>query len=97
MLKISYHEEARDELAKSGRFYSSQSLELGNRFFEAFDRAVMDIRQFPHRFPKVEDDIRRCLLHKFPFGICYRIENETVRILAIAHSSRHPDYWKRRS
>jgi plasmid stabilization system protein ParE len=96
MLKISYHEKARDELAESGRFYSSQSLELGNLFFETFDRAVTDIRQFPRRFPKVEDDIRRCLLHKFPFGICYRIENETVRILAVAHSSRHPAYWKRR-
>jgi toxin ParE1/3/4 len=96
MLRISYHEKARDELAQSGRFYSSKTLELGNRFFETFDLAITDIRQFPNRFPKVENDIRRCLLHKFPFGICYRIQNDTIRILAVAHASRHPDYWKHR-
>lgn len=97
MLKISYHKKARNELAKAGCFYSSKSLELGSRFFETFDLAVANIWQFPYRFPKVEHDLRRCLLHKFPFGICYRIENNTIRILAIAHTSRHPNYWKKRS
>jgi plasmid stabilization system protein ParE len=97
MLKIRYHAKAREELARSGRYYSSHSLELGNRYFKTFDQAISDIRLFPERFPKVEGNVRRCLLRKFPFDICYRIEKDTIRILAVAQTSRHPHYWKRRS
>jgi plasmid stabilization system protein ParE len=97
MLKVSFHDKAEAELAKTGRFYSSESVELGQRFFEIFGRAVLEISQSPLRFPKVERDIRRRLLNRFPFGICNRVENGTVRIIAVAHASRHPKYWKGRS
>ena len=96
MLEISYHAEARDELTEAGRFYASVSPELGGSFFAIFDRAIADIRQFPNGFPKVEGDLRRYSLRRFPFGICYRVDRDSIRVLAFAHCRRHPDYWKHR-
>lgn len=42
-------------------------------------------------------DIRRFPLRQFPFTIFYRIEADTLRIIAIAHQSRMPEYWRQRS
>jgi hypothetical protein len=35
-------------------------------------------------------------LHKFPYYIAYFIRGECMFIAAVAHASRHPDYWKNR-
>ncbi|HIP58812.1 MAG TPA: hypothetical protein EYH01_00115 [Campylobacterales bacterium] len=36
---------------------------------------------------------RRCLVNRFPFGLVYRIEGDTIVIVAVMHLSRKPDYW----
>jgi plasmid stabilization system protein ParE len=37
--------------------------------------------------------IRRALLRRFPYSVLYRIlDDGTVRILAIRHHKRHPDF-----
>ena len=43
-----------------------------------------------------EGNYRRANLDRFPFYLPYIIRDETLIILAIAHNSRHPDYWKQR-
>jgi hypothetical protein len=39
---------------------------------------------------------RRVNLPGFPFYISYFLRDNKILIAAIAHSSRHPDYWKKR-
>jgi len=36
---------------------------------------------------------RRVNLQVFPYYLAYAIHNEVIWILAIAHASRHPEYW----
>jgi len=36
------------------------------------------------------------LIRRFPYGIYYRIEGNSIRILVVKHHRRHPDYWRRR-
>ncbi|MET1082609.1 MAG: type II toxin-antitoxin system RelE/ParE family toxin [Burkholderiales bacterium] len=36
-------------------------------------------------------------LHKFPYSLIYRIQADTLRVLAIAHQRRRPGYWGKRS
>ncbi|WP_143854013.1 type II toxin-antitoxin system RelE/ParE family toxin [Nostoc sp. 'Peltigera membranacea cyanobiont' 210A] len=50
----------------------------------------------PTRWAVVDEDIRRCLTRKFPYGILYTIEEDRVLILAVMHCSREPGYWKER-
>jgi hypothetical protein len=40
---------------------------------------------------------RRFLLHRFPYLLIYRErEDGVIQILAVAHTSRRPGYWKER-
>jgi plasmid stabilization system protein ParE len=32
----------------------------------------------------------------FPYYIAYFVRGDLIVIAAVAHGSRHPDYWKRR-
>ncbi len=41
-------------------------------------------------------DIRRCRLSRFPYGLIYTIDNGDVLELAVAHLHRRPDYWRER-
>ena len=40
---------------------------------------------------------RRIVVHHYPYSIFYRASAETLRVLAVAHQSRRPDYWVERS
>jgi len=44
----------------------------------------------------IEPDIRRCLVKKFPFSVIYSVQGDVVYVIAIAHGSREPGYWKHR-
>lgn len=44
----------------------------------------------------MEDDVHRCLISRFPYGVLYSIEDDGVFILAVMHLHRNPDYWKYR-
>jgi hypothetical protein len=48
------------------------------------------------RWRIIDEDVRRCLTHVFPYSILYTIELEFVFIVAVAHCAREPGYWKER-
>ena len=50
----------------------------------------------PLRWRPFDEDVRRCLTRDFPYGILYTIEPDYVLIVAVAHCSREPEYWKHR-
>jgi plasmid stabilization system protein ParE len=40
--------------------------------------------------------LRRLLVPRFPYGLLYRVEDERIFIVAVAHFSRRPGYWRSR-
>jgi hypothetical protein len=44
------------------------------------------------RWPIVEARIRRVMLKRFPFGIYFRVMDESIRVLTVKHHRRHPGY-----
>ena len=50
----------------------------------------------PRRFPVVHRGTRRLLLKSFPYSIYYRVQSETVVVLAFFHGSRDPRLWQAR-
>ncbi|MHB8425184.1 MAG: hypothetical protein ACYDB9_08540 [Gammaproteobacteria bacterium] len=51
----------------------------------------------PLMYPIVYRNTRRALIHCFPFGVCYRIEINTIVVVAIMHGSRNPRRWRSRT
>jgi toxin ParE1/3/4 len=95
-MTLIYHPDAEAELIEAAQFYSRRVPGLGADFLDTVDAAIEEILSSPHRWRMVEGDVRRYLLPRFPFAILYRILPDHLRVLAIKHHSRKPDYWQER-
>ena len=95
-MRLIYHPDAEAELIEAARYYESRVATLGIQFLAEANRAVGIILDSPNRWAVVDEDIRRYLMSRFPFGIYYRVLSDRLHILAFKHHSRHPDYWRDR-
>jgi len=61
------------------------------------NRALAEIARAPQRWASGPYQTRRFLLRKFPFILIYRERaGGDIQIVAVAHTSRKPGYWKER-
>ena len=90
------HPEALTEYAEAVKYYAEQRVEVAQAFINAIEDAVFRIRESPTRCIVIDEDVRRCMTRKFPYGILYTIEQDYILILAVMHCSREPGYWKGR-
>ena len=97
MKELSYHPAALVELVEAVNHYLIESQEVALRFDARVDEGANSIRAHPLRFPLWQKTrARRYVVLKFPYVIFYAESLGEVRILAIAHTSRRPGYWKSR-
>ncbi len=80
MSPVGFHPAARGELIQSAKYYQVQSPGLGRRFALAVRNAVHRIQESPLLYPALEDDIRRCRVHRFPYGVVYRAKPERIEV-----------------
>jgi len=95
-MKYVFHPEALQEYAKATEYYTNIYAELGETFLDEIEMRIGQIIAHPYAWQFIEEDVRRHLVHKFPFGIYYTIEGDYILIVAIMHMSRKPGYWKTR-
>ncbi|MBW4623343.1 MAG: type II toxin-antitoxin system RelE/ParE family toxin [Cyanosarcina radialis HA8281-LM2] len=95
-MKYVFHPEALTEYAEAVQYYAQQRSEVAQSFIDAVEEAVYQIRESPTRWSILDEDVRRCLTSKFPYGILYTVETDYILILAVMHCSRQPGYWKNR-
>ncbi len=84
---------ARQELEDAVRYYEVQYSSLGHRFKEEVKKAALRIAEYPQAWSIERGDVRKCLLHKFPYKLMYSVEEDHILIIAVAHQHRKPDYW----
>lgn len=92
-MKVIFSTYARLELEDAIHFYDLEYEGLGQQFKAGVRKAVLRIAEYPEAWSIDRGDIRKCLLHKFPYKLLYSIENDHVFIIAVAHLHRKPDYW----
>lgn len=85
--------DASEELEAAVAYYNSQQQELGTAFLEEFENTVERIVDLPLAARVVRGDVRRKLIHRFPFFVLYRPGPDEVTIVAVAHRRRRPGYW----
>jgi plasmid stabilization system protein ParE len=93
-MTFSFHPEAEEEFLAAIRYYESCQRGLGEDFCFEIRSAVQRIVEFPETWPVLEGDVRRCLAHRFPYGLLYSVEEDEIFIVAVMHLRRDPDYWK---
>ena len=74
-------------------YYEQQASGLGRDFLRKVQSAVDEITPHPTRWPKVRGNIRRRMIHRFPYAVLYEDQPEEIVIIAVMHLRRHPAYW----
>lgn len=88
--------EAGVELAETAGFYDERQIGLGAAFISEFVKATRLIQQFPSSGRPIGNRMRRILTNRFPYAIIYLEYRDETLVVAIAHTSRRPGYWKSR-
>lgn len=89
--------EARDELDQAYDDDESQRAGLGERFADPVQVVPDWVGEMPQLHRRVFDDIRRAVLHRFPYCVYYREEARRVRVLPVFHAGRDPKIWQSRA
>jgi plasmid stabilization system protein ParE len=93
---LAFLSEAADEVEEATVFYENRVTGLGVRFREEFENTCTSIVRDPLLWRKRDGGFRRVNFRGFPYYVAYLMRGDHIYIVAVAHASRHPDYWKRR-
>ena len=97
MNSIIFDPEARSEFLAAVKYYEGCQTGLGRRFRYLVESATKKISEAPFIYRTLKAPFRRYLLPKFPYSIIYSIEPDHIRIMAVAHNRRKPEYWSKRA
>ncbi len=92
-MRFIFHPEALSEYEQATIYYSKISKQLAVSFIDCIEMGIKKILEYPGGWQTIEEDVRRLLIKRFPFGIYYTIESDHVLIVAVMHMSREPEYW----
>jgi len=90
---------AQEEIEHYLRRYESERPGLGDRLWNDIQAAVELISEHPligETVRRTRGLVRRVPLRHFPFFLIYRERDDHLQIVALAHTSRRPYYWRSR-
>jgi len=87
---------AEQDLQSAAEWYRQEAPHVTSKFRFAVRETQLRIGKNPLLCPVVHRDLRRAVVHRFPYSILYRMQAKGALIVAIVHQSRDPRVWKRR-
>jgi toxin ParE1/3/4 len=61
-----------------------------------FDQASQLLMREPALGTAQSGRVRKFPLRQFPYTLVYRVQSEVITVIAVAHQSREPGYWRMR-
>ena len=92
MTKVILLSAAEVDYTESLIWYYERSIDTASNFDVEFDAALTEIANNPGRYPFCDQQHQFYLMRTFPFHIIYRVVNNEVLVVAVAHGSREPRY-----
>lgn len=84
------------EAQQAQAYYAAIFAPLADQFRHRLDQAVARVAENPRAWAPYLAGTRRCLLTGFPYSLVYRVLADHVQVIALAHQSRRPGYWRGR-
>lgn len=78
------------DVAETELWYESQRSGLGSEFHSEVSQVIDRLAETPFIYQVVYQDIRRAIVHRFPYLIWYRVLHEVVVVLACTHGRQNP-------
>jgi hypothetical protein len=92
-VKLAFDPEALLEARSAAAFYEGSQPGLGKAFLAEVEAATVEIRRHPLMWRTIKSPFRRYLIPRFPYGLIYALQEDTIYIAAIMHLKRKPGYW----
>ena len=93
---VRVHPAAAEEAEAAYDWYAERSITAAQGFLEELGRAVEVVTETPGRWPQYRAGTRRYIFPRFPYFLVYRLLNDQVEVVAVAHGRRRPGYWRSR-
>jgi toxin ParE1/3/4 len=91
------HPESEQDIRSAAEYYREQAgTALSRAFFSDFEHTVQLLMQHPLMGAPWRNGKRRFVMRHFPYSVIYTTVNEEIRVWAVAHHSRRPDFWRKR-
>lgn len=100
-MTVRFDSAAEAELRAAIAWYERERAGLGDEFWTEVQHALSLIREH-HEIGgrvarvRVRGVARRLPIRRFPYFVVYRHREGLVEIVAVAHQSRRPGYWRSR-
>jgi toxin ParE1/3/4 len=89
-MRLEFHPHTVSDLDSAMMYYDRQRVGLGDALRAEVYLAVEQVRANPLQFAIIKKGIRRCLVHRFPYAVLFRVvSDDLIRILVIRHHRRH--------
>lgn len=85
---------AQEQLGGGIEFYGNIRTALGAAFLKEVKRGYAQLKREPLIGSPIEYDERKYVLRGCPYSLIYRIEDDTIVIIAVAHHSREYGFWR---
>lgn len=96
-MKYFFHREAQAEFDDAIDYYENCAVGLGYDFSLEVHDAIKRILFYPKAWQILTQDIRRCQVNRFPYGVLYIEEETGIHIVAVMNLHRDPEYWQQRT
>lgn len=95
-MKIEILDQAEQDLAEGFHFYEDKEPNLGTYFLTNLFSDIESLRLYGGIHSKPYKGYHRLLSNRFPFGVFYKIKDETVFAHAVLDCRRHPSWLRKR-
>lgn len=100
-MKVKVSKEATEELINAAVWYELEIPGLGEQLIHAFEQAAARLGEpspplVPESGEAAKLGAKRFILQRFPFSIVVVTNSQEVIVVAFAHHSRRPGYWRER-
>jgi len=96
VLRVEFHPEAEDELTDAALYLESERRGIGDVFREEVANSYQLALAYPKIGKTVGKRVRRVEVSGFHYAVIYQTRGEALFVLAVAHHSRRPGYWRKR-
>jgi plasmid stabilization system protein ParE len=94
--KVFLSRAAVDDIEQAVSWYEKQRIGLGYELELCIEAGLRLLEREPLIFEKRYKEVRVKFIKRFPYGIHYQIESNSIKVVAFFHMSRNPIKWERR-
>ena len=95
MNRLIVRPEAEADIAEAFAWYERQLPGLGGESLLELERILDLVQERPSLFAEIDKPVRRALTKRFPIGVFYVSESDTISVLSVLHLARDPSTWPR--